>query len=200
LGACPDTIPDAGFTDLGDLTGEAEHAVDCLAFYGISQGTGRGAFSPRWSVTRGQMALFLTRQLTVHGVPLPVAVDQGFADVGDLPAATGDAINQLASLGVAGGTGPTTYDPEGPVTRGQMALFLTRLLGLVGVELDATPPSPFLDIGDLPTTTQLAIERLAATQIAKGTSPSTFDPHADVLRSHMALFLTRVLQTGGVTP
>ena len=199
VNSCPDTIPAAGFTDLGGLSGESKHAVDCLVLHEISQGTSTDTFSPLHSVTRWQMALFLTRQLTVHGVSLPVAIDQSFSDIGDLPIATKDAINRLASLGIAKGTGETTYDPGAPVSRWQMAFFLTRLLAVVGVSLETSPPSQFLDIGELPASTQLVVNQLVAAQIINGTSATTFNPHADVLRWHMALFLTRVLSAGGVT-
>ena len=199
VNSCPDTIPAAGFTDLGGLSGESKHAVDCLVLHEISQGTSTDTFSPLYSVTRWQMAMFLTRQLTVHGVSLPVAIDQSFSDIGDLPIATKDAINRLASLGIAKGTGETTYDPGAPVSRWQMAFFLTRLLAVVGVSLETSPPSQFLDIGELPASTQLVVNQLVAAQIINGTSATTFNPHADVLRWHMALFLTRVLSAGGVT-
>src|SRR3990172_2332587 len=199
VNSCPDTIPAAGFTDLGGLSGESKHAVDCLVLHEISQGTSTDTFSPLYSVTRWQMAMFLTRQLTVHGVSLPVAIDQSFSDIGDLPTATKDAINRLASLGITKGTGETTYDPGAPVSRWQMAFFLTRLLAVVGVSLETSPPSQFLDIGDLPASTQLVVNQLVAAQIINGTSATTFNPHADVLRWHMSLFLTRVLSAGGVT-
>lgn len=199
VNSCPDTIPAAGFTDLGGLSGESKHAVDCLVLHEISQGTSTDTFSPLYSVTRWQMAMFLTRQLTVHGVSLPVAIDQSFSDIGDLPTATKDAINRLASLGIAKGTSETTYDAGAPVSRWQMAFFLTRLLAVVGVSLETSPPSQFLDIGDLPASTQLVVNQLVAAQIINGTSATTFNPHADVLRWHMALFLTRVLSAGGVT-
>jgi hypothetical protein len=37
-------------------------------------------------------------------------------------------IRRLAHAGIAAGTGPRTFEPDRDVTRGQMALFLTRLM------------------------------------------------------------------------
>ncbi len=79
-----------------------------------------------------------------------------------------------------------------------MALFLTRMADLVGVPLPLSPNGLFSDVGGLTLETQLAINQLAAIGIAKGTSSTTFDPIADVLRWQMALFLTRLLEADGV--
>ena len=197
--ACPPSST-ASFTDLDGLSPEAQDAISCLVLYGISQGTSPETFDPYDAVSRWQMALFLTRQLTVHGVALPAAADAGFDDIGTLPATTQDAINQLAALGITTGTTATVFDPEAYVTRWQMALFLARFAKEVGIDLETAPVASFSDLGGFPDATRLAIDQLAAAGIAKGTSATTFDPTADVERWQMALFLTRVLQAGNVTP
>ena len=74
------------------------------------------------------MALFVTRLLDEIGVGLPSGLSQGFTDVVVLPGSTQKAINQLAQLDISEGTSTTTYSPFSGVTRGQMALFLTRTL------------------------------------------------------------------------
>ena len=198
LETCPDTLADPGFTDLDAISAEASHAVACLVAYEITEGTSSTTFSPLLSVTRWQMALFLTRQASVHGVPLPAAEQHGFTDIGGLSSTTQDAINQLATLGITKGTSETTFDPLADVTRWQMALFLTRMADLVGVPLPESPNGLFLDLGGLTLETQQAINQLAELGIAQGTSGTTFDPLADVLRWQMALFLTRLLEADGV--
>ncbi len=39
-------------------------------------------------------------------------------------------IEALADAGITAGTGPGSFSPEDPVTRGQMAVFLSKALGL----------------------------------------------------------------------
>ena len=107
-GACPDTIGSAGFNDLGGLSSKAVDAINCLASYNITKGTSATTFGPNVTVTRSQMALFLIRQLGVHGVALPSGVSQGFTDIGTLALEARTAINQLAQLGVSKGTSTTT--------------------------------------------------------------------------------------------
>ncbi len=57
--ACADA-PDSEFEDV-----PASHPntgdIDCIAYYGITKGTSATTYSPRMSVTREHMALFLTR-------------------------------------------------------------------------------------------------------------------------------------------
>ena len=50
----------------------------------------------------------------------------------DVPASNPFApwIENLAALGVTGGCGAGQYCPNNPVTRGQMAVFLSKALGL----------------------------------------------------------------------
>ena len=131
--ACPSTIPSAGFTDVGTFDQETQDAIDCIAFYDVTQGTSATTYSPNDDVSRWQMALFLTRKLTTAGVTLPSGADQGFTDISTFNAETQSAINQLAQLGISKGTSATTYDPNGNVNRWQMALFLSRDLETLGV-------------------------------------------------------------------
>lgn len=192
-----DDFSGAGFVDLGGLSQETVDAIDCLVFFGISNGTSPGMFSPFTDVTRWQMALFLTRQAQVEGVVLPDGSDQGFVDIAAYPAQTRIAINRLAQLGVTQGTAPGVYSPDQVVTRWQMALFLTRFLDLVGVPLPSGSDQGYADIGDLPNATQVAINQITQLGVAQGTGAGVYAPLGPVTRWQMALFLNRTLTVGG---
>jgi hypothetical protein len=196
--AC-DNAPSKGFTDLTGFAAETVNAVDCIAFYGITQGTSATTYGPDGNVTRWQMALFLTRKLAAASVALPSGAPQGFTDIAGFDAATQTAINQLAQLNVTKGTSATTFDPNGIVTRWQMALFITRQLTAGGVTLPSGAAQGFTDIGTLDAATQTAINQLAQLGISKGTSATTYDPMGNVNRWQMALFLARDLDAMGVT-
>jgi hypothetical protein len=198
--SCPSTIPNAAFTDLGGLDATTVDAIDCLVHYGITQGTSATTFSPNGSVTRWQMALFLTRQAVDHGLALGDGATQGFTDISGLDAATQTAINQLKQLGITSGTSATTFDPNGLVSRWQMALFMTRLAVKAGFTLGSGADQGFTDLTGLDAATVTAINQAKQAGIADGTSATTFVPFANTLRWHMALFLTRVLAVDGVVP
>ena len=121
------------------------------------------------------------------------APDAGFTDVPSAYANAGD-IDCIAYYGITKGTSATTYSPLMGVTREHMALFLTRLAGLVGIEMADDPGDPgFSDTGDLGTESQAAIAQLADLGITQGTSDTTYSPADNVTRAQMALFISRTM-------
>lgn len=187
--ACPaDRVDGAEFTDVG--TGVHSGAVECLSWYGITQGGGDGTFDPQREVTRAQMASFLVRVLEDAGVEIPEGAPNYFTDdEGNTHEAN---LNLLASFGIILGAGDGTVSPNAPVRRDQMASFLVRLLELVGAEeLEDTFEDYFDD--DEENTHSGAINALAGLGIATGRSEGAFDPASPVLREQMASFLTRLL-------
>jgi hypothetical protein len=97
---------------------------------GITSGTTPTTFAPNDTVSRWQMAHFLTRLFGVAGGAVP----SGTATFGDLAGLSPDtvlAIGQLADLGITTGVAAGAYGPNQVVTREQMATFLTRLIRLL---------------------------------------------------------------------
>lgn len=86
--------------------------------------------------------------------------------------------------GITSGCSAERYCPNNPVTRGQMAAFLDRALGLPGTALDF-----FTD--DETSIFEAAINRVAAAGITTGCTPTTYCPTATVTRGQMASFLAR---------
>ena len=81
------------------------------------------------------MALFLARFLAKAPVGEGGADiedidpdDELFTDIRDLPHSTAQAVVNLFEMGVTTGTSSTRFSPGEPVTRAQMALFITRAL------------------------------------------------------------------------
>lgn len=100
--------------------------INAIAAVGITTGCAVGAFCPNQSVTREEMASFLVRALS-----LPPSSSNPFSDVaGGVHAA---AIAAIASAGITTGCAPARYCPTSPVTRAQIATFLTRALSLAKI-------------------------------------------------------------------
>ena len=136
--ACADA-PSSGFTDIPANHGNAGD-IDCIAYYGVTKGTGDGTtYSPNMSVTREHMALFLVRLAGLVGIDVPSAGDTGFSDTAELSANSQAAISQLRQLEITEGTSDTTYSPADSVTRGNMALFVARLMNLMTPLTDGDP-------------------------------------------------------------
>ena len=203
----------AGHENAGD--------IDCIAYYGITKGTGDGTtYSPSMSVTREQMALFLTRLAGLVGIEVASdPSDAGFVDIGELSAESQTAINQLADLGITRGTSETTYSPADAVTRGHMALFIARLMdnmtpiGGDKSEWGHTPSdvvededddievgSPFTDLGSVTKSTYDAITELWELGVASGINATSYAPQASIIRATMADFMAGVLDHSNARP
>ncbi|MCQ3805355.1 MAG: S-layer homology domain-containing protein [Acidimicrobiia bacterium] len=118
------------------------------------------------------------------------------SDFEDVPANHANAgdIDCIAYYNITRGTSMTTYSPLMSVTREHMALFLTRLAGLVGIDMASDPDDAgFTDIGELSAESQTAINQLADLGVTQGTSTTTYSPDDSVKRGHMALFIARLM-------
>jgi hypothetical protein len=166
-----------GFTD---TAGHAHGpAIATAVEREIASGYPDGTFRPGRAVTRAQMATFLTRALA-----LPAGDTSGFRDVGSHPHARG--IGAVARAGVTTGYPDGTFRPDDVVTRGQLASFLDRALGL-----PAAGGHGFSDVRG--STHEAAIARVAEAEITRGYRDGTFRPSQAVPRGQMATFLVRSL-------
>ena len=135
-----DESPSASTTRFADVVPNlwwAPH-VERFAELGISRGCAIAPtrFCPRDVITRAHMATFLVRAFDLD--PGPPA---SFVDIAGHNHAP--AIDALAAANIAAGCdiGPTRFCPDEPVTRGEMATFVARALGLVPrIEQDVTRP------------------------------------------------------------
>ncbi len=173
-----------GFVDDDESAFESD--IEWLATEGVRKGCNppiNDRFCPSGVITRGEMAAFLTRFLSLSAAP-----DAGFVDVAGSVFA--DDIDRLAGAGITKGCNPPANDrfcPEAQVTRGQMAAFLARAL-----KLPYGGVSTFGD--DDGSVFETEISSLVSAGITKGCNPPSNDrfcPDAPVTREQMAAFLHR---------
>jgi spore germination protein YaaH len=108
------------FDDDDGMTGES--SINALAKAGLTTGCGSRRFCPTRTVTRAQMAQFLTRAL--H---LPMTTTDYFDDDDGV---TGESsINAMAKAGLTSGCAPRRFCPAQAISREQMAALLDRGLG-----------------------------------------------------------------------
>jgi hypothetical protein len=99
------------------------------------------------------------------------------------------AITCLTQWGIASGKTTTTYEPNSPVTRQQLATFVRNMLQEAGVPLSQKPGNHFDD--DDASVHHLAINQLAELGVVTGKAPRTYRPAAFVSRAEMTTFLVR---------
>ncbi len=120
-GVDPPAVSESRFDDV-DAAGFHARFIERMAELGVTRGCGDGTnFCPERSVSRAQMAVFLSRAYS-----LPDGSDPGFADV---PADAWYAadVARLAASGITVGCGDgTVFCPSRATTRAQMATFLWR--------------------------------------------------------------------------
>jgi hypothetical protein len=104
--------------------------VQELVARGITAGCGGGLYCPTSPVTREQMAVFLLKTSEGASFTPPPCTAASFADV-PCSSPFSSWVQELVARGITAGCGSGFYCPTDPVTRGQMAVFLTKTFGLV---------------------------------------------------------------------
>ena len=219
----------AGFSDVS-MDNAHYNAINCIVHYGITAGIGDGSFGASDSVTRGQMALFLSGMATLAGVTLDDAMDAGFTDLGDTDDNWVNAINRMVNGGVMTGTSDDTFSPGAAVTRAEMALWLANFM-VVATSNDTalnvtkdregiytiTRPAPTSTSAVIRTDDLIddhfvdarlsqarhidsAISAVYELGIAAGYGDDEFKGHRLVSRQEMATFITRTLGHTNVRP
>jgi len=129
-------------------------------------------------------AVAVRSALSLRSTTFDVTVTPRFTDVPTTHQFAGEVLG-LDELGITTGCTTTEFCPTGQVTRGEMAAFLVRALGLEPV---AGANSFVDDDGSL---FEADIEDLVAAGVTTGCSPTAFCPGRVVTRGEMAAFLVR---------
>lgn len=160
-----------------------EEAVNWAVAQGITAGTTATTFSPNNPCTRAQMTTFLWR---AAGSPEPKSSTTPFTDI-PADAYYAKAVRWAYEQGITGGTSATTYSPDEPCTRGQMATFLWRNAG------SQAPVSSANQFVDVPSDKYyaVAVQWAYEQKITSGTSATTFSPNDSCTRAQMVTFLYR---------
>lgn len=141
-----------------------------------------GTFRPDEEVTRAAAAIMIGRVLQLNGEQRGTT----FSDVGASQAASG-YIASAVERGIINGFPDGTYRPDEPVTRGQMAIFLSRAF-----ELEQAVDVPFSDVSPNMEAYE-HIQRILAENITQGYPNNTYRPELPVTRAQFSAFLARAL-------
>ena len=178
------------FSDIADDAWYLAH-VEHIADLEITTGYPDGTYRPDLSVTRAQMAAFLSRILGGPPIGAEPAATGRFSDIAD------DAwylahVEHIADFEITTGYPDGTYRPDLSVTRAQMAAFLSRILGGPPIGAEPAAAGRFSDIAD--DAWYLAhVEHIADFEITTGHPDGTYRPDLPVTRVQMAAFLSRLV-------
>ena len=187
--------PSAGFTDVPPESNWAHAGIDYCVANGIMGGMGNGTFAPTGTTTRAQIVQIL---YNLEGTP---AVS-GTTPFTDLTANWyKPAILWAYQNNVVAGTSPTTFDPDQPVTREQIAVILTQyMFHVLKMNRTWTPAdlSTFPDGAQVSGWAKEAMQDAVALGLINGTKASDglvyLDPQGSAARQQVATILMNFCQ------
>ena len=144
---CLSLVPGAGaaFTDIPDDTTQV--AAAALQGLGVVGGTSDTTFSPDETLTRAQMCAMAVNALGLSDQVAAAGRRTLFSDVA--PSAWYNGyVNAAYGEGLVNGYGNGTFGPDDPVTYGQVATILLRMLGYTSAEVGSLWPLDYTDFCD----------------------------------------------------
>jgi hypothetical protein len=161
---------------------------------GIVAGYQDGTYQPTSAVTRDQMAVYISRALAGGDENVPsCGCPPTFPDVGSEHWAL-DYVEYAVDQHVVAGYDDGSYHPEHQVNRAQMAVYIARAKGWVGVDDDMTAaPEVFPDVpaGYWAGT---AVQACADNGVAQGYLDGNYHPLDIVTRDQMAVYIARAFE------
>ena len=171
----------------------AEKHIDWVVDMGLFSGTSATTFTPQGTMTR---AMFVTVLAKYAGVDPDDYEDWYLPDLfEDVPADSYCAayINWAARHGITSGTSATTFSPNQPITREQMAFFLYRFsesFGYVFEPISEDVPDSFSDEAQIASIARDAVDVMRECGLFSGRPNADgtykFDPKAQATRAECA--------------
>ena len=176
------------FTDV-KLTDWFYSSVEFASVNGLFNGTSATTFSPEEPMTRAMLVTVLHR---LEGGPVMYSK----ASFKDVPADKyyTDAVAWASCVGIVTGNTDGTFDPDGLVTREQMAAILWRYAKYKGYDVSVGENTNILSYDDAFSVSEYAIPAMqwaCGSGIINGVTPSTLQPKANASRAVVATILMR---------
>ncbi|MCM3574423.1 S-layer homology domain-containing protein [Mesobacillus subterraneus] len=167
-------------SNFSDVAPKYKDAVDYLVNNNITQGTSATTFGTHDNIKRGDLAIWLAKALKLDTASAPAS---GFEDTAGTRYDA--AVSVLKAKGIVSGKSETSYAPSAFVTRGEMAIMLSR-----AYELSTDEKAPFTDMGAYAP----YINGLYAYEITTGKTAETFGTALNITRGDLAIFLKRAAE------
>jgi len=184
------TSPDRTFADVQNHA--SRQAIEALAARGIIGGRTETSFAPNETMTRAEFAAIITR-----GLGLPQRNISAFDDVPS-NAWFAQAVGTAFYYEIISGTSPTTFNPNGTITRQEAAVMVARAARLTGMNTNLSSAETLNILamfGDYRTAADWAWASLAFCYREDILDDSNFyiQPQAAITRGEIAEMLYRLL-------
>ena len=182
--------PTLPFTDVksGDWFYEA---VQYVYDKGMMTGVSADRFAPASTTTRGMIVTILYR---LENEP-EVSGGSAFTDV-ENGAWYADAVAWAAANDIVNGTSATTFAPNSPITREQMAAILYRYAAYKGYDVSQKADlSGYTDAASISGYAKDALAWANAQKLITGVTDTTLNPQGSATRAQVATILMRLCET-----
>lgn len=181
------------FKDLASVKNWAGDAIATVAAKGIVVGNGQGDFLPTGKVTRAEFATILVKAFGLENT----SAKESFSDVKD-----GDwfqpYVAAAVEAGIVSGKSATTFDPNAPVTRAELAAMtanvLVKLEGYNAVTTPANSLKKFPDAAAVHASLQPGVALIAEEGIVVGDAKGNFNPKANATRAEAAVIINKIIK------
>ncbi|WP_419873664.1 S-layer homology domain-containing protein [Candidatus Pristimantibacillus sp. PTI5] len=194
------TQPAAAFRVTSSVSGHADsiHFSDMVNHWartnveravelGIVNGYGDGTFMPGRSITRAEFTAMLVRALEIPAADSETAA---FSDTADIPSWARAYARIAADRGFIKGYEDGSFRANQPVTRAEMTVILTRVLGLT---IDLNDRTAFADRDQIPAWAEPSIAAAVEIALVQGQGGNRFAPNASATRAEAVTLMLNML-------
>ncbi|WP_169081760.1 S-layer homology domain-containing protein [Paenibacillus sp. PL91] len=160
-----------------------ERAIDL----GIVNGYTDGTFKPGRSITRAEFTAMLVRSLGIQASESGAAA---FTDSAKIPSWARPYAHTAAVHGYVKGYEDGSFRAELPITRAEMTVILTRVLGLT---IDTNQRTTFADRDQIPAWAEPAIAAGVEISLVQGRGGNRFAPNAQATRAEAVTLMLNML-------
>jgi hypothetical protein len=185
----PGPVPE--FNDIKDHWAKKE--MELLISYSIFEGVTKNNFAPNEPITRAEFTTLLVRVLGLTTEQTALA----FSDVKNEDWYAGP-ISAAVKVGLINGYEDGSFNPNGKMTREQMAVMIARMMKYAGSSVNAQQNSDqvlskFLDQQSISAWAKESLAICADAGIIQGVTEQTIVPGANATRGEAAVMLDRLL-------
>lgn len=170
-------------TAFNDVSSDAYYSepISYLVEKGVLAGYSDGTFKPSQQVTRAEAAKMIVETLGLQTSNAVVSFSDVEQGVWYTP-----YVATLVNEGIVAGYPDGTFQPNGAITRSELAKMLVEAF-----DLEAGASSSFSDVNNSAWYAPY-ISALVENEITSGTTPTTFSPERNVTRGEASTFLYRI--------
>jgi len=187
--------PSGGFTDTP--THFSNTFVDCLKAVGIVAGKTPTLFAPDDLTTRGELAVMAWNLLVQYGFVERTGPAVPFTDIATHFGKT--QIEQLFRYGLVAGATATTYEPDRNITREELAVIASGVVGAITGAKVSIGPTPFTDL-PVGSFGNADVARLYSVGVVTGKTATTYDPAGNATRGEIAVIMYQTMRVGTQDP